>query len=109
MQQTVPADSTHLNEPRRDVLIKQKQREDEELLLQELKGEVDGRVHDARAVCPYGVGHVSNVDRVQKLVVASPLYKYLWHKPCSQVKSHLIGHISLSSTNHLVVQIVIVL
>ena len=34
-------------------------------------------VHDASAVGPDGVGHVTNVDGVEVFVIRLPLYKYL--------------------------------
>ena len=52
-------------------------REDNELLPQELVGEVDGGVDDPRAVGPDRVGDVSDADCVQMLVVTGLFHKYL--------------------------------
>ena len=69
--------STYLEKSGLDVLVIHELREDEELLAQELVGEVDGGVHDACAVGADGVGHVPDVDGVEMLVVARPLNKDL--------------------------------
>eukprot|EP00047_Mylnosiga_fluctuans_P004037 m.232378 g.232378 ORF g.232378 m.232378 type:complete len:469 (+) comp12348_c0_seq1:38-1444(+) len=58
-----------LDEAGLDVVIKEELREDEELLDEKLVREVDRRVHDAGAVRADRVGHVADVDRVQKLVL----------------------------------------
>lgn len=52
-------------------------REDNELLPEELVGEVDGGVDDPRAVGPDRVGDVSDADCVQMLVVTGLFHKYL--------------------------------
>jgi len=59
------------------VLVEHELREDKELLGEELVREVDGRVHDAGAVRADRVGDVTDVDRVQVLVVAGTLHKDL--------------------------------
>lgn len=63
------ATEAYLDEPCLDVLIVQKLRKDKEFLAQELISEIDGRVHDSRAVCSDGVGNVTDVDGVQVFVV----------------------------------------
>lgn len=63
------ATEVYLDEPCLDVLIVQKLWKDEELLAQKLVSEVDGGVHDSRAVCSNGVGDVTDVDGVQMFVV----------------------------------------
>ena len=52
-------------------------REDNELLPQELVGEVDGGVDDAGAVGPDGVSDVPDADGVQVLAVACLLHENL--------------------------------
>ena len=52
-------------------------REDNELLPQELVGEVDGGVDDAGAVGADAVGHVADGDGVEVLAVAGLLHKHL--------------------------------
>ena len=69
--------TSDLDEFRFDVFIKHELWEDVELLAEELVGEVDGRVHDAGAVCADGVGDMADVDRVQMFVVAWALHKDL--------------------------------
>lgn len=67
----------HLDEFRLDVLVEHELRKDEELFREELVRKVDGRVHDAGAVRADRVGDVSDVDRVQVLVVTRTLHKDL--------------------------------
>ena len=59
------------------MLVKQKLGENVELLPQELIGEVYRCVHDAETVRADGVGDVTDVDRVQVLVIGSSFYKNL--------------------------------
>ena len=61
--------------------------EDKELLGQELVGEVDGGVHYAGAVRTNRVGDVTNVDRVQVLVIARPFNKNLVNNKQSQQRN----------------------
>ena len=42
-----------------------------------MESKIDGGVHDADAVSPDGIGHVTNVDRVQIFVVGGFLHEYL--------------------------------
>lgn len=63
------ATKTYLDQPCLDVLIVKKLREDEEFLAQKLVREVDGSVHDSRAVSSDGVRNVTDVDGVQMFVV----------------------------------------
>ena len=56
-------------------------REDNELLPQELVGEVDGGVDDPRAVGPDRVGDVSDADCVQMFIVTRLLHENLQKEP----------------------------
>lgn len=49
------------------MLVVKKLREDEELLAQELVGEINGRVDNTRPMCADRVGHVADADRVEVL------------------------------------------
>ena len=49
----------------------------EELLSEKLVREVNGCVHNARAVRPDRVGNVADVDRVQELIVGHSLHEDL--------------------------------
>ena len=64
---------TNLDELGLDVFVVQELRENKELLLEELVGEVDGGVGNACAVGSDGVGDVADGDGVEVLVVTRPL------------------------------------
>lgn len=51
--------------------------EDTELLPEELIGEVNGGVDDARSMCSDRVGNVSDADGVEMLAVTGLLYENL--------------------------------
>jgi len=80
-------DGNDLDELGLDVFVEHELREDDELFLEKLVGEVYGRVHDAGAVRADRVRHVTNVDRVEMLVVARPLHENLT-TPTDQRHAH---------------------
>lgn len=59
------------------MLVVKKLREDEELLAQELVGEINGRVDNTRPMCADRVGHVADADRVEVLTATWFLDKEL--------------------------------
>ena len=74
---TTNNENTNLDQARLDVVVKHELRKGEELLAQELIGEVDGRVHDACAVRADGIGNVADVDCVQELVLGGLFHEDL--------------------------------